>query len=74
MGERVSYSLSPVKNSEGNYVPVGASGWSGQATEGIYTPMSVSKLDYQEVTYTSTFSEYPAFLTNAGEDLSLIHI
>ena len=74
VGERVSYSLSLVENSEGNYVPVGASGWSGQATEGIYTPMSVSKLDYEEVTYTSTFSEYPAFLTNTGEDGWVIFI
>ena len=56
-----------VENSEGNYIPVGASDWSGQATEGIYTPMSVSKLDYEELTYTSTFSEYPAFLTNTGD-------
>ena len=62
-GEGVSYSLSLYERADGNFVPVGITETSGQVSEGVFTPMSVSQMEYDEVFYDSDFSTYPAFIT-----------
>ena len=55
-GEGVSYSLSLYERADGNFVPVGITETSGQVSEGVFTPMSVSQMEYDEVFYDSDFS------------------
>ena len=62
-GEGVSYALSLYERPDGNFVPVGATETSGQVSEGVFTPMSVSQMEYEEVFYESDFSTYPAYIT-----------
>ena len=57
-----------VKNEDTNkYKILGSSSWSGQVSEGVYTPKSVADLDFETVTYTSEIGEFPAYLTNDGD-------
>ena len=57
-----------VKNEDTNkYKILGSSSWSGQVSEGVYTPKSVADLDFETVTYTSELGDFPAYLTNDGD-------
>ena len=57
-----------VKNEDTNkYKILGSSSWSGQVSEGVYTPKSVADLDFKTVTYTSELGEFPAYLTDDGD-------
>ena len=51
----------------GEFKILGTSSWSGQASEGVYTPKSVSGLDYETIYYQSDLGEFPAYLTNEGD-------
>ena len=37
---------------------MGTSSWSGQASEGVYTPESVSNLAYETISYTLNLGEF----------------
>ena len=57
-----------VRNEDTNkYKILGSSSWSGQVSEGVYTPKSVADLDFETVTYTSELGDFPAYLTNDGD-------
>tara|TARA_A200000113_G_scaffold225050_1_gene244625 strand:+ start:897 stop:2114 length:1218 start_codon:yes stop_codon:yes gene_type:complete len=57
-----------VKNEDTNkYKILGSSSWSGQVSEGVYTPKSVAGLDFKTVTYTSELGDFPAYLTDDGD-------
>ena len=58
----------------GSYKILGSSSWSGQASEGVYTPESVSGLDYEIISYTSDLGEFPSYLTTEGEKGIVIFI
>ena len=73
-GEGVSYALSLYERSDGNFVPVGVTETSGQVSEGVFTPMSVSQMEYEEVLYESDFSTYPAYITGEGDEGWVIFI
>ena len=73
-GEGVSYALSLYERPDGNFVPVGATETSGQVSEGVFTPMSVSQMEYEEVFYESDFSTYPAYITGEGDEGWVIFI
>ena len=65
-GDRIR-GTSLVVRDEGEYKILGTSSWSGQASEGVYTPKSVSGLDYETIYYQSNLGEFPAYLTNDGD-------
>ena len=52
-GEKIRATSLVLINDEG-YKILGTSGWSGQATEGVYTPKSVADLEYETINYTSS--------------------
>jgi pimeloyl-ACP methyl ester carboxylesterase len=57
-----------VKNEDTNkYKILGSSSWSGQVSEGVYTPKSVADLYFKTVTYTSELGDFPAYLTDDGD-------
>ena len=56
------------ERADGNFVPVGITETSGQVSEGVFTPMSVSQMEYDEVFYDSDFSTYPAYITGEGDE------
>ncbi len=57
-----------VKNEDTNkYKILGSSSWSGQVSEGVYTPKSVADLGFETITYTSELGDFPAYLTNDGD-------
>ena len=58
----------------GSYKILGTSSWSGQASEGVYTPESVSNLDYEIISYTSDLGEFPSYLTTEGDKGVVIFI
>jgi len=66
-GDRIRGTSLVVLDSKGEYKILGTSSWSGQASEGVYTPKSVSGLDYETIYYQSDLGEFPAYLTNDGD-------
>ena len=66
-GDKIRGTSLVVREDTGEFKILGTSSWSGQASEGIYTPKSVSGLDYETVYYQSDLGEFPAYLTNDGD-------
>ena len=66
-GDRIRGTSLVVLDNKGEYKILGTSSWSGQASEGVYTPKSVSGLDYETIYYQSDLGEFPAYLTNDGD-------
>ena len=66
-GDRIRGTSLVVRDNKGEYRILGTSSWSGQAAEGVYTPKSVSNLDYETIYYQSDLGEFPAYLTNEGD-------
>ena len=66
-GDRIRGTSLVVRDDKGEYKILGTSSWSGQASEGVYTPKSVSGLDYETIYYQSDLGEFPAYLTNDGD-------
>ena len=66
-GDRIRGTSLVVRDNKGAYKILGTSSWSGQAAEGVYTPKSVSNLDYETIYYQSDLGEFPAYLTNEGD-------
>ena len=66
-GDRIRGTSLVVRDDIGEYKILGTSSWSGQASEGVYTPKSVSGLDYETIYYQSDLGEFPAYLTNDGD-------
>jgi len=73
-GDRISASGLIRKDDSGNYKILGSSGWSGQATEGIYTPESVSEVAYENIFYESDVGKFPAYLTTNGDNGLVIFV
>jgi pimeloyl-ACP methyl ester carboxylesterase len=73
-GDKISASGLIADDGNGGYKILGSSGWSGQATEGIYTPASVSNLDYEDIYYESEVGSFPAYLTSSGENGIVIFV
>ena len=67
MGDKIRGTSLVVRDENNIYKILGTSSWSGQASEGIYTPKSVSGLDYETIYYKSDLGEFPAYLTNEGD-------
>ena len=72
-GEKIRATSLVLINDEG-YKILGTSGWSGQATEGVYTPKSVADLEYETINYTSEIGTFPAYLTKSGENGIVIFV
>ena len=66
-GDKIRGTSLVVREDTGEFKILGTSSWSGQASEGIYTPKSVSGLDYETIYYQSDLGEFPAYLTNEGD-------
>ena len=66
-GDKIRGTSLVVREDTGEFKILGTSSWSGQASEGVYTPKSVSGLDYETVYYQSDLGEFPAYLTNEGD-------
>ena len=66
-GDRIRGTSLVIREENNNYKILGTSGWSGQAEEGVYTPKSVSNLDYETIFYKSDLGEFPAYLTKEGD-------
>jgi pimeloyl-ACP methyl ester carboxylesterase len=66
-GDRIRGTSLVVRDENNEYKILGTSGWSGQASEGVYTPKSVSNLDYETIYYESNLGKFPAYLTNDGD-------
>ena len=66
-GDKIRGTSLVVLDNDGEYKILGTSSWSGQASEGVYTPKSVSGLDYETIYYQSDLGEFPAYLTNDGD-------
>ena len=73
-GDRVSGTNLVTIDENGSYKIMGTSSWSGQASEGVYTPESVSNLAYETISYTSDLGEFPAYLTTEGDKGIVIFI
>ena len=58
----------------GIYKILGTSGWSGQATQGVYTPKSVVNIEYEDIFYQSDIGQFPAYLTSSGDDGVVIFV
>lgn len=67
IGDRIRGTSLVVRDKNNEYKILGTSSWSGQASEGVYTPKSVSGLEYETIYYTSDLGEFPAYLTNEGD-------
>ena len=67
VGDKIRGTSLVVRDENNMYKILGTSSWSGQASEGIYTPKSVSGLDYETIYYKSDLGEFPAYLTNEGD-------
>ena len=65
-GDRIRGTSLVIREKNNDYKILGTSGWSGQAEEGVYTPKSVSNLDYETIFYKSDLGEFPAYLTKEG--------
>ena len=66
-GDRISASGLIRQDNDGTYKILGSSGWSGQATDGVYTPKSVSEVEYEDIFYESDVGSFPAYLTSKGD-------
>ena len=66
-GDRIRGTSLVIREENNAYKILGTSGWSGQAEEGVYTPKSVSNLDYETIFYKSDLGEFPAYLTKEGD-------
>ena len=66
-GDKIRGTSLVVREDTGEFKILGTSSWSGQASEGVYTPKSVSGLDYETIYYQSDLGEFPAYLTNNGD-------
>ncbi len=66
-GDRIRGTSLVIREKNNDYKILGTSGWSGQAEEGVYTPKSVSNLDYETIFYKSDLGEFPAYLTKEGD-------
>ena len=66
-GDRIRGTSLVIREENNEYKILGTSGWSGQAEEGVYTPKSVSNLDYETIFYKSDLGEFPAYLTKEGD-------
>ena len=73
-GDRISASGLIRKDDSGGYKILGSSGWSGQATDGVYTPESVSGIEYKDILYESNIGSFPAYLTSDGENGIVIFV
>ena len=73
-GDRISASGLIRKDDSGGYKILGSSGWSGQATDGVYTPESVSGIEYKDIFYESNIGSFPAYLTSDGENGIVIFV
>ncbi len=73
-GDRIRGTSLVVRDENNEYKILGTSGWSGQASEGVYTPKSVSNLDYETIYYESNLGKFPAYLTNDGDDGIVIFV
>ena len=73
-GDRISASGLIRKDDSGGYKILGSSGWSGQATDGVYTPESVSGIEYKNIFYESNIGSFPAYLTSDGENGIVIFV
>jgi len=73
-GDRISASGLIRKDDSGGYKILGSSGWSGQATDGVYTPESVSGIEYKDIFYESNVGSFPAYLTSDGENGIVIFV
>ena len=67
VGDKIRGTSLVVRDKNDEYKILGTSSWSGQASEGIYTPKSVSGLDFETIYYKSDLGEFPAYLTNEGD-------
>ena len=66
-GDKIRGTSLVVREDTGEFKILGTSSWSGQASEGVYTPKSVSGLDYETIYYQSDLGEFPAYLTKDGD-------
>jgi|TARA_B110000263_G_scaffold89899_1_gene78564 pimeloyl-ACP methyl ester carboxylesterase len=67
-GDRIAGSAGLLLDEKtGVYKILGTSGWSGQATQGIYTPKSVVNIEYEDIFYQSDIGKFPAYLTSSGD-------
>jgi pimeloyl-ACP methyl ester carboxylesterase len=73
-GDRISASGLIRQDDSGGYKILGSSGWSGQATDGVYTPESVSGIEYKDIFYESNVGSFPAYLTSNGENGIVIFV
>ena len=48
-GDKIRGTSLVVRDNKGDYKILGTSSWSGQASEGVYTPKSVSNLEYETI-------------------------
>ena len=67
VGDKIRGTSLVVRDDNNEYKILGTSGWSGQASEGVYTPKSVSNLEDETIYYQSDLGEFPAYLTNEGD-------
>ena len=74
-GDRISGSAGLLLDEKtGIYKILGTSGWSGQATQGIYTPKSVVDIEYEDIFYQSDIGQFPAYLTSSGDNGVVIFV
>jgi pimeloyl-ACP methyl ester carboxylesterase len=74
-GDRISGSAGLLLDEKtGIYKILGTSGWSGQATQGIYTPKSVVDIEYEDIFYQSDIGQFPAYLTSNGDNGVVIFV
>lgn len=74
-GDRIAGSAGLLLDEKtGVYKILGTSGWSGQATQGIYTPKSVVDIEYEDIFYQSDIGQFPAYLTSSGDDGVVIFV
>lgn len=74
-GDRIAGSAGLLlDDNTGIYKILGTSGWSGQATQGVYTPKSVANIEYEDIFYQSDIGQFPAYLTSSGDDGVVIFV
>ena len=74
-GDRIAGSAGLLLDEQtGIYKILGTSGWSGQATQGVYTPKSVVDIEYEDIFYQSDIGQFPAYLTSSGDDGVVIFV
>ena len=74
-GDRIAGSAGLLlDDNTGIYKILGTSGWSGQATQGVYTPKSVVNIEYEDIFYQSDIGQFPAYLTSSGDDGVVIFV